>query len=208
MLLVLLAACAPNRVQGLIAGQPVPIESAHLTVETGAFGDDDLVVVTMSSLPGSCSREQYWRELSANADTPEALAQAWADAWPAEFWQVDLVARVAGGSWPPRDSVWTGLAWDAFPEEPGQVFATFDHHVAWRDATWFAGEFEDEDVYEHVFYSDLGAVQWGKGLPAQKLAGKMSTNTTDGSGTFTGRVELRFDVVTCPVVATVDPTTY
>ena len=201
-MLVLVLGCTSDRVVGTIAGAPVPIESTYLVVEPAFFGDDDLVQVRMSSIPNSCAADQFYRDQVEAETTPEGLAEAWSNAYPTDFWTVDLVAWVPGGTWPPKDRVWPGLAWDALPEDENSVYATFNHYVAPLDAAWFLGEVEDEDDYDHVFYSDLGLVQWGKGVPAQRLSGKMNTNIRDGAGDLVGRVELRFDATPCPVLGT------
>lgn len=202
MLVALLLGCSPNRVVGTVVGQPVPIESAYLVVEPAFFGDDDLVRIRMTSIPNSCATDAFYEEAVAVATTPAELASAWQSAYPEDFWSIDLVAWVPGGSWPPRDRAWEGLAWDELPDRSNIVYATFNHYVAWLDEAWFLGEVADEDDYDHVFYSHLGLARWGKGVPAQRLAGRMSTDVRDGAGTMVGRVELRFDASPCPVVGT------
>jgi hypothetical protein len=202
MLFAVLLACSPNRVVGTVAGAPVPVESAYLAVEPEFFGDDDLVRIRLASIPNACDADRFYEEQVAAATTPDELAEAWSNAYPPDFWSIDLVAWVPGGSWPPKDRAWQGLAWDALPERSNTVFATFNHYVAWLDAAWFTGEVADEDDYDHVFYSDLGLARWGGGTPAQRLSGRMSTNVRDGAGDLVGRVELRFDATPCPIVGT------
>lgn len=200
-LIVGLTGCAPNRIRGEIDGLPIPIASAFLVLEAGALGDDDLLVVSLSSLPSACRVFDHWESRAAGAGTAEELAAAWAEAFPDDWWQVDLVLRQASGSWPPEGAVWPGLAHDAFPEEAGDVFANFVHHRLRRDADWFSGAAPDED-YEAAWLSDLGALRIDRGEPGTRLAGRFATRAVDADGVAAGEVEVIFDATPCPRVGT------
>jgi hypothetical protein len=192
-----LVACGPQNTVGPVAGVPFPIASAHLTVDPGTFGADDLVTVTLSSLPASCEAERSFRAASLDAGTPEALAAAWSAAYPDAFFEVDVAARVTGGTWPGRGALWSGLAWDAFPEQNNVVFGVLTEHVAPRDAAYWEGEYDDEDDYEHVFYTDGGLLQWGAAQPGVRLSGRFNTDVVDGDGADAGSTEIRFDATIC-----------
>ena len=195
--LVALAACGPENHVAAFDGQAFPIASSFLTVAPDTFGDDDLVVVSLSSVEASCDAERAFRAASATAETPEALAEAWAAAWPPAFTEAQLVVRVQGGTWPPAHGAWSGLAWDALPEENGVVFATFTRHFALRDAAWWTGDAADDAAYEETWLSNGGLVKWGAAEPGVHLSGRLHTGVTDGAGTPVGDTELRFDATIC-----------
>ncbi|MCA9493700.1 MAG: hypothetical protein KC621_27395 [Myxococcales bacterium] len=199
MVLAALLACAPaNRVDGFVGDQQLSIASAHLTWLPGALGDDDLLVATLSSLPDSCGLERAFEQLAGQSDQPDQLAAAWAATYPPAFWQVDVVARVPGASWPSKGELWVGLPWDAFPEEPNTLFASFTEHRALRDEAWWGGEAIEEDDYETVWFSDEGTALWRAGTPSQHARGRFNTFVADGEGVRDGLVEVFFDVSVCP----------
>jgi hypothetical protein len=190
-----LAGCTPNRASE-IDGTAFPIESTALEVVPGAFGDDDLLVVTLSSLPDVCAAQASFRAAAGDAEDGAALASAWNAAYPLQFTEIVLAARVVGSTWPPNGEQWPGLAWDAFPEEDSVVFASWLDHRAPRDAAYFDGE-ADPGGYETTWLSDGGFVEWRAGLPSQRLAGRFATHVTDRSGEVRGAGDVRFDAETC-----------
>lgn len=195
--LAALAACTPTNELDPVAGKEWPILSAFFTLAPDTFDSDDLVTITLSSLPDACERDGVWRAGASAAETPEDLADAWLAAFPSAFFEVDVVARVQGGTWPPKGSLWSGLAWDALPESNNVVFAVLTEHVTLRDEDFWAQEYDDEDDYEHVFYSDGGLAKWKKVIPGSRLAGGFVTDVVDGGGTYAGTTEIRFDATIC-----------
>jgi hypothetical protein len=193
----LLVACGPPNRVSPIGDLPFPVESSYLTVDPGTFDADDLLTVTLSSLPGSCDAERVFRDGAADAEDPAALAEAWAAAFPAAFTEVEVVARVQGGTWPVKGSLWSGLAWDALPEQNNVAFAVFTQHLALRDEAWWAGEVEDEDAYEQVFYSDGGLMKWGTSEPGVRVSGRLNADVVSSAGAFAGSSEVRFDATIC-----------
>lgn len=195
--LLALLACGPRNSVDPVAGRLWPMETSFLTVDPDTFDGDDLLTITLSSLPDSCDRDRLFRDAAADAEGPAALADAWASAYPEPFFEVDVVARVQGGTWPPKGALWSGLPWDAFPEQNNVVFAVLTEHVAVRDEAYWAGDYEDEDDYEHVFYTDGGLAKWGKATPGLRVTGRMNADVVDGSGNYAGATEIRFDATVC-----------
>lgn len=192
-----LAACGPVNRASPVGDLVFDLASAHLTVDPGTFGADDLLTITLSSLPASCDAERAFRDGTVDAETPEAIAAVWADTYPPAFTEIELGARVPGGTWPARGAAWTGLAWDAFPEQNNVVFGVLTQHLALRDADWWAGEVDDPDAVERVFYTDGGLVKWGGVSPQVRVSGRFVTGVVDDAGSAIGDTEIRFDATIC-----------
>jgi hypothetical protein len=200
----LVGACDANRVAGTIGQSAVPIESAFTTTVADAFGDDDLVVITASSIPSACRAFQFFEETAAQSADPDVLAEAWAASFPADFWQVDIVLRMGPSAVPARGDVWPGLPHDAFPEQAGQAFASFTHHSQHRDANYFAQT--TDEAYGEAWLSHGGAVRFDR-VDVTLLDGRFNTTVLDDEGGFAGQVEVFFRATPCPIVATFDATT-
>jgi hypothetical protein len=195
-LLSLSAGCDANRVSGTIAGLTVPIETAFTTTAGNAFGSDDLVVITATSVPSACRAFQFFDETASETDDPDALAEAWAASFPPDFWQIDIVLRIGPTATPAKGAVWPALPVDAFPEEAGQAFATFTHTTQHRDAASFSS---GDDGADH-WLSDGGAVRFD-GVSAEGLLdGRLNTTVVDEEGAVAGTVQVFFKATPCPFV--------
>jgi hypothetical protein len=193
--LVLLGGCSANAVHGRVDGFAVKIKSSFLAWDVPADGTPGTIVVAMSSLPNGCAVYQYWNVQMNKADSdPDALAQAWAQAFPEQFWEVFLTFRVDPGTWPAPGMAWQGNAWDQQLTTPSSAAMEFVQHNAHRPAEWFEGA----SGFEHDYFSNAGVVKFGRSIPNQRLSGRFSTLTVDETGLPTGSVNVDFAATPCP----------
>lgn len=192
-----LAACGPDNHVAPFGTVSFPIASAHLTVDPGTFGADDLLTVTLSSLEASCDAERAFRDAAAVADSPEEMAAAWSSAYPESFFEVDVVARIKGGTWPPSGTLWSGLDWDALPEQNNLAFALITGHITSRDVDYWSGEAEEVAAYEKIWLTDGGLMRWGAATPGLRVSGQFNTAVVDEAGNEVGNTEIRFDATVC-----------
>jgi hypothetical protein len=183
MWLLLAAGCDANRIAGTIDGQPVPVETAFSRYVPGAFGGDDLLVVSLVSFPSACPSFERWERELERTDDPDALEEVWETSFPADWWQVDLVARLGAGTWPVPGEVWVGLPVDGFPEQAGDVFVSVTHHHG----------FQDQDVW----LSDGGATRWKRIDPPGLVRGRTHTVMVDEDGQDAGELEVFFRASPC-----------
>ncbi len=196
--LLALVACGVTRVDGAIDGQPVEVANATYAEVPGLFGDDGAILIWL--LPGddACGTLGRWFGVSEASRDPVELANQWNTTFPSEFWQVDLVLRVAD----PLQStsgVWLeGTAWDANTEVAGQVYADLQHHLTSRDERFFSGDVSDPDAWFLRWYSHRGLLQIHRHQPGQSLSGVFTTEAADpDTGARQGEIVIRFAADHC-----------
>lgn len=213
---------------GTIDGRQWPIGDSYFVLTDGAYGKDDLLAINLSSLEESCRTWQLWDALAKDAETPEELAEAWAESFPKVFFEVHIGARMRPNGWPVAGVGWPGVKWNTLPQKEDVAYAEFVEHHGWRTVEWFeaaeaisVGEVPDlsEDELDElaeievIFRSHAGAVKWRHGAPGRVAKGHFSTEAVDSEGERLGQVELFFNATPCNtysplvVVEEVDVTT-
>ena len=191
----LLASCISTQLRGEIDGQPVDVQAAWMVHQPEAIGEDGLLTITLVTFPGGCSTAEFWGEQSPEA-TPEELAEAWAFAFPRNWWQIDVQAQTPGGRWPTDNTAWPGLRFGATPEAT-TVFAQFTHHTAHRDAAWFdPAQDVDPADYQTTYVSDQGALKWTKVVANVEVKGRFNTFVV-GESEFLDTVLMDFTAPRC-----------
>ncbi len=192
-----LAGCGGNRIDGTIEGQVLEVGSGWFTYEPEAYGDDGRLTVSLATFEQACSAMAFWRGEEASLESPAALAASWEAAFPADWWQVDLVARTASGAWPTSGRDWAGVRWNELLDEAVRVRAAITHHVAHRDAAYFRDDRPDLVDYVVPYTSDLGIARWRRVQPGNHVQGRFNTFAVDEDGFDAGRIELHFSVGPC-----------
>jgi hypothetical protein len=194
----LLAGCGTTRVDGLVAGAEVDVQSATFAEVPGLFGEDGALLVWL--LPGSnaCGSLSRWLAVSESSRDPSELTNAWNGTFPSNFWEVDLVLRVgdptvsAAGEW------LEGTDWDANTEAAGEAYAELQHHLVPRDEAFFSGVVADPDAYALRWYSHRGLLQIHDHQPGKQLTGIFTTEAADPeTGERQGEVAIRFRADHC-----------
>lgn len=202
------AGCNRDRMIGTIDGMEWPLSDSFLVRSEEAYGDDDLLVITLSSLPDACRTWQLWDASVTEDATPEELAEAWQQVFPNVFWEVHIGARMLSGSWPVSRTGWAGASWDNEPHGPEVVYARFVEHRDARPPGWFEPEGlppDDALEIEEIYRSHAGAIKWSTNSPSRVAAGRFNTDVADAEGNRIGRVELRFHATPCQTLPQLEP---
>jgi hypothetical protein len=202
-LLVLLSAigCTPDRMIGTIDNREWPIADSYMVLEPEAFGEDDLLAISLSSLPDACRTWQLWEALTEEAEDPADLADAWKETFPEVFWEVHVGARLRPATWPVAGTGWAGIEWDATPSGPEQAFAVFVEHRDWRSEAFFDQTLEPDELekIERTYTSHAGALKWKKSAPGRSAKGRFNTDVVDAEANRLGQVILSFNALPCDV---------
>lgn len=179
---------------GTVDGLDVPVQDAFF-VEDAGLGDG-AIVVFVSSLATACDRMATMLGSIEGGASPDELAAQWAETYPDDFWEVQIVLRVAN----PADS----LAGETLEGAAGREevrrdegFAIFDHYRETPSAAyWTTGE---EGVVETSF-SDGGEITISEHSPGLSLAGEFETTAVDEGGDAVGPVSIRWSSARCDPV--------
>ncbi len=179
---------------GSVEGLDVPVQDAFF-VEDAGLGDG-AIVVFVSSLATACDRMATMLQSLDSGATSDELAERWAQTYPEEFWEVQIVLRVAD----PADSL-AGETLDgaagADSVQRDQGFAIIDHYEGSPTAEyWTTG---DDDVVETSF-SEGGAITISEHSPGVSLSGEFETEVVDESGADIGPLSIQWNSVRCDPV--------
>lgn len=174
-LLILLPACGPS-VDTPLGGAPVRVQSAFFVQEdnVSAVDGDSLLLVYLMGPSDGCALYGAWLDDAEDATTPEALAAAWAEHMPEEYWFVDLTLRVPDTDADLEGQALQGMASNRWVDEPSSAVATFFHYVAPLDEAYYAGESSWEAYFDY-FLSDGGTLTIDRHTPGERLAGRFTT---------------------------------
>ena len=214
--LAALCGCTRNHMVGAIDGLQWPVGEAYFVVDEGAYGEDGLLAINLSSLPDACRVWQMWDVAVEDAESAEDLADGWKETFPKVFWEVHIGARIRPNGWPVARTGWPGVPWDEYPGKPDVVYAEFIEHKNLRDAAWFEaeatlkgaaeGELTEDEIdelqdtlsdAETVYRSHAGAIKWRSSTPDRIAKGHFATSVVDEKGKNKGRVDAFFNSTPC-----------
>lgn len=194
----LLVGCAPDaRVKGTLGGDEVIVNTAMFSEHPAAFGSDGLIFVVLTALPNACADYAYYQQQAEALSDPEELAALWANTFPADFWEVVVVARVPDPAVSLVGQQYIGLDWYELLDIRSRFFARFTHNRALRDGAWFDGEGPTAD-YLDEFLSHQGTLTIQDHEPGVRLRGVVDTLVVDTETVEPqGVVQVRFDADFC-----------
>ncbi|MFT4621696.1 MAG: hypothetical protein ACI8PZ_000348 [Myxococcota bacterium] len=195
--LVLLAGCSTVSVRGEIDGETPPIEVSMFLEDGDAFGAEGLIAIVLSSEPNACRLYEYFLD-EADASTGwRGYSIGWQKTFPDNFWQVSLVLRTGAFDGTIGGQTFTGIPWDAVPEQNGQAYGRIVHYVqhprpdAPDSTDWFV-----------EYLSAGGTLEIGTHEPGERLEGRFTAPFVDpADGAARGDLDLKFDARVCPNIS-------
>lgn len=193
---VLASACSTVDVKGEIDGETPPIEVSMFLEDGDAFGQDGLMAIVLSSEPNACRLYEYFLDQTI-AGGWRGYTIGWQKTFPDNFWQVSLVLRTSSFDGTLEGQTFSGLTWDALPEQTGQAYGRVVHYVQHPrpdspdNTDWFV-----------EYLSNGGSLEIDKHEPGERLKGTFTApfvDPTDGSAR--GEIDLKFDARVCPNIS-------
>lgn len=193
----MLAGCETTRVEGLVDGTEIAQTVSMFVEQPDVLGDDDLVTVILSTIPNACRVYEYYLDLYADNPTWRGHSIAWQKAFPAEFWEITLYARVPSVGPELDGAQLTGIPADGELVDPSTLYAEVTHFLDHPDPDNPA-----ENGYYDPYLSDGGLLELAKVESGSRFKGVFTTRVIDASrGTPAGDLEIVFDASPCPNVA-------
>ncbi len=195
-LLLLGAGCTTVKVKGEIDGETPPIEVSMFLEDSDAFGEEGLVAVVLSSEPNACRLYEYFLD-QTDAGGWRGYSIGWQKTFPDNFWQISLVLRTGAFDGTLDGQTFTGIPWDAVPEQNGQAYGHVVHYVQHPRP-----DSPDNGDWRVDYNSNGGSFEIDKHEPGERLTGTFSAPFVDPvDGSARGELEMKFDARVCPNIA-------
>lgn len=198
MLLGLLASGCQNRIRGEVGELEVPVRSAFFFSQEGAFGEDSLIGIVMSSLGDGCQDYAYYQTAIQGLDGVTEQASAWQAVFPDAFWEVGIILRTGPPTQPLAGSTFTGIPRTKSLDGRGQGYARITHNLIHRDEGWFDGTGQ-ASVYMDEFISNGGQIEISEHTPNSSIRGRFGTAFIDNlDDVQAGVLDIHFKASFCP----------
>jgi hypothetical protein len=198
ILVTLLMTGCGSRIKGTIDGEKVDIQSAFFVQFEDLFSDtgDGVIAVYLASIEDGCD---VFTDIYEDLDfiqQPEEAADAWADAFPEEWWSVQLVLQVSD----PTDEEdveageYEGVDWDEPLEDDEEVAGVISHYTDHLDAQYFS-ELSMRDLDQ--YFTDGGDLAVSRFTSEDTIRGRFETTVVDDQGDDEGEITIHFDAIWC-----------
>ena len=193
-----LATGCANRVRGEVGELEVPVRSAFFFSQEGAFGDDSLIGIVMSSLGDGCQDYAFYQTAIQGLDSPSEQASAWQAVFPEDFWEVGIVLRTGSPTQSLSGSTLTGIPRNKSLDGRGQAYSRITHNLNHRDEAWFDGSGQ-AGVYIDEFISNGGQLEIVEHTPNSTIRGNFGTAFIDNlEDVQAGVLDIHFKATFCP----------
>jgi len=194
----LLAVGCGSRIKGEIDGEKIDIQSAFFVQleEVDTDSGDGLIVVYLTSIEDGCDVAVSYSEDLLSVRQPEDEADAWADAFPEEWWSLSLIIRVSdpGDEEDVEGGEYEGIDWDEELEDDEEVQGLIAHYTDHLDSQYFSGQSQADVDY---YYSDGGEMSVSKFSDEDAIKGSFETTAVDDQGDDEGEITIHFNATWC-----------